>query len=234
MSDLKLAFFTSIEKILNLESEYLFIVLTSLEVSLVAILISSIISASIASFLSMKKFYGRSVIIIFFNTMMSLPPVVVGLLLYILFANQGMFGSHNLLYTTNIMIIAQIVLITPILISLSKETIDRYFNEYNEFLISIHAPFMMRLLTLIWEARYVLITNLLVGLGRALSEVGAIIIVGGNIYNLARTMTTGIVLETSRGDLTMALSLGITLIFIAIAINIILYLFKIYGEKKYA
>jgi tungstate transport system permease protein len=163
---------------------------------------------------------------------MALPPVVVGLLLYIIFSNQGVLGSYNLLYTVNAMIIAQTILITPILISLSQVTLERYYQKYNNLLLSMHASYIKRLATLIWEAKYALIINLLVGFGRALSEVGAIIIVGGNIAHLTRTMTTGIVLETSRGDLASAMSLGITLITIALFVNIILYSLKAYGEKN--
>tara|TARA_B100000482_G_C12517657_1_gene263155 strand:+ start:252 stop:650 length:399 start_codon:yes stop_codon:yes gene_type:complete len=131
------------------------------------------------------------------------------------------------------MIIAQTILVTPILIALSKETLDKYYTEYNDLLTSMHLSISRRLMTLVWEARYSLIINFLVGFGRALSEVGAIIIVGGNIAHLTRTMTTGIVLETSRGNLAMALSLGITLILIALIINILLYMIKISGDEKY-
>ena len=164
---------------------------------------------------------------------MALPPVVVGLFLYIIFSNQGFLGELDLLYSINIMIVAQTILITPILIGLSRETLDKYYLEYHEFLSSMHISFSKKLLTLIWEARHSLMINFLAGFGRALSEVGAIIIVGGNIAHLTRTMTTGIVLETSRGDLAMAISLGITLIIIALIVNILLYMIKIYDERDY-
>tara|TARA_Y100000816_G_C25820181_1_gene429181 strand:- start:263 stop:664 length:402 start_codon:yes stop_codon:yes gene_type:complete len=130
------------------------------------------------------------------------------------------------------MIIAQTILITPILITLSRETIDKVYFDYNEFMISLNLGYFSKMKTLIWETRYVFITNFLVGFGRALSEVGAIIIVGGNIAYLTRTMTTGIVLETSRGNLSIALKLGITLLLISLAINILLYYIKISGEQK--
>ena len=234
MIDLQLILSSSLDNILNLDSEYLNIILTSLQVSITAIIISFLISIPIASLLAMKKFYAQSFVIILINTLMALPPVVVGLFLYIIFSNQGVLGVYDLLYSINAMIIAQTILITPILIALSKETLDKYYVEYNEFLLSMHASFAKRLATLIWEARYSLIINLLAGFGRALSEVGAIIIVGGNIAHLTRTMTTGIVLETSRGNLNMAISLGITLIFIAFIVNILLFIIKSYGENKYA
>ena len=230
--DFYLALIISIDNILNLGKDYIDVVLISLKVSLTAIIISFSISIPIASFLATKNFYGKSFLIVLISTLMALPPVVVGLLLYIIFSNQGVLGSYDLLYTVNAMIIAQTILITPILISLSQVTLERYYQKYNDLLLSFHAPYLKRLLTLIWEAKYALTINLLVGFGRALSEVGAIIIVGGNIAHLTRTMTTGIVLETSRGDLVSAISLGITLISIALIINIILYMLKIYGEKN--
>ena len=230
--DFYLVFISSINNILSLEASYIHIALISLRVSLTAIIISFLISIPIALMLATKNFYGKSLLIVMVNTLMALPPVVVGLMLYIMFSNQGVLGSYDLLYTVNAMIIAQTILITPILISLSQVTLERYYKKYNNLLLSMHASYIKRLMTLIWEAKYALIINLLVGFGRALSEVGAIIIVGGNIAHLTRTMTTGIVLETSRGDLASAISLGITLIIIALFINIILYSLKTYGEKN--
>jgi tungstate transport system permease protein len=230
--DFHIEFIAAINNILDLESGYIQIILTSLSVSIAAIIISFLISIPMASILATKDFYGKSFLIVLVNTSMALPPVVVGLLLYIIFSNQGVLGSYNLLYTVNAMIIAQTILITPILISLSQVTLERYYQKYNNLLLSMHASYIKRLATLIWEAKYALIINLLVGFGRALSEVGAIIIVGGNIAHLTRTMTTGIVLETSRGDLASAMSLGITLITIALFVNIILYSLKAYGEKN--
>lgn len=230
--DFYLVFISSINNILSLEASYIHIALISLRVSLTAIIISFLISIPIASMLATKNFYGKSLLIVMVNTLMALPPVVVGLMLYIMFSNQGVLGSYDLLYTVNAMIIAQTILITPILISLSQVTLERYYKKYNNLLLSMHASYIKRLITLIWEAKYALIINLLVGFGRALSEVGAIIIVGGNIAHLTRTMTTGIVLETSRGDLASAISLGITLIIIALFVNIILYSLKTYGEKN--
>jgi len=230
--DFHLALMASIENILNLESDYIQIISTSLKVSLTAIIISFAISIPIASILATKNFYGKYFLIVLVNTLMALPPVVVGLLLYIVLSNQGILGSYDLLYTVNAMIIAQAILIIPILISLSQVTLERYYKKYNNLLLSLHASYVKRLFTLVWEAKYDLTINLLVGFGRALSEVGAIIIVGGNIAHLTRTMTTGIVLETSRGDLASAISLGITLIVIALFVNIILYSLKAYGERN--
>ena len=211
---------------------FLNIVITSLRVSFSAVLIAFLVSIPVGFLLSTKKFLGRDLTIIIINTLMALPPVVIGLILYILFSNQGIFSSFDLLYSLYIMIIAQTILITPILITLSRETIDNVRDDYNEFMISLNLSYFRKMKTLIWETRYILITHFLVGFGRALSEVGAIIIVGGNIAYLTRTMTTGIVLETSRGNLSIALKLGITLLLISLFINILLYYVKNFGERK--
>ncbi len=222
----------SLIEIFSYDPEYFNIILTSLKVSFSAVLISFILSIPIGYILSTTKFTGRGFLIIIINTLMALPPVVVGLVLYILFSNYGLFGSLDILYSLSIMIIAQTILITPILISLSREAITKACSDYNEFMISLDLSDLFKMKTLIWETRYTLITNFLVGFGRALSEVGAIIIVGGNIAYLTRTMTTGIVLETSQGNLTMALKLGATLLLISLIINILLYYIKSHGEQK--
>ena len=209
---------------------FLNIVITSLRVSFSAVLIAFLVSIPVGFLLSTKKFLGRDLTIIIINTLMALPPVVIGLILYILFSNQGIFSSFDLLYSLYIMIIAQTILITPILITLSRETIDNVLDDYNEFMISLNLSYFRKMKTLIWETRYILITHFLVGFGRALSEVGAIIIVGGNIAYLTRTMTTGIVLETSRGNLSIALKLGIT--FVNFSYKHTFILRKNFGESK--
>ena len=158
------------------------------------------------------------------NSLLALPPVVIGLVLYILFSTKGYFGAFNILYTINIMIIAQIILVTPLMISLCKDSIDGGKVKLDEYLYIINCPYQWKVLTLIYECKSRIILNIIIALGRALSEVGAIIIVGGNIAHLTRTMTTGIVVETSKGDLAMALSLGLTLLFISLIINFIIFL----------
>ena len=224
--------FPSLADLFIYDIAFLNIVITSLRVSFSAVLIAFLVSIPVGFLLSTKKFLGRDLTIIIINTLMALPPVVIGLILYILFSNQGIFSYFDLLYSLYIMIIAQTILITPILITLSRETIDRVRDDYNEFMISLNLSYFRKMKTLIWETRYILITHFLVGFGRALSEVGAIIIVGGNIAYLTRTMTTGIVLETSRGNLSIALKLGITLLLISLLINILLYYVKNFGESK--
>ena len=227
MTDFSQILNDSINLIFNLNHEYVNIILTSMIVSFFAIILSLFLSLPIAAFLSIANFKGKSLILIMFNSLMALPPVVVGLILYLLLSSQGIFSSYNLLYTVQAMIIAQTIIITPIMVSLSVESIDYYKRQYFQLLQSLHASIRIKILTLMWESRSSLLINMLAGLGRSLSEVGAIIIVGGNIAELTRTMTTGIVLETSRGELTIALSLGITLIAISISINIAAYIKKI-------
>ena len=216
----------SLSIIMRLDYEYIEIVVTSLTVSLFSIFFSFVISMPIAALLSMSEFKGKSLVIVIINSLMALPPVVVGLILYLLLSSQGFFSELDLLYTVTAMIIAQSIIITPIIISLSIESLNLYYNKYSQFLQSLHATLYRRVTALLWEARSNLMMNTLAGLGRSLSEVGAIIIVGGNIAHVSRTMTTGIVLETSRGELATALSLGITLISISITINAIVYILK--------
>ncbi len=216
----------SIQIILELDGEYINIIFTSLHVSLTASFLSSMICIPLAALISINNFYLKNTIIIIINSLLALPPVVVGLVIYILLSRSGYFGEYNLLYSIAAMIIAQTVLLMPILISLAKETLDESYKIYKEYLISVHSSNYQIVTTILWESRVNLLVHVLVGFGRALSEVGAILIVGGNIENLTRTMTTGIVLETSKGDLSTALSLGITLLLISLSINIILYIIK--------
>jgi tungstate transport system permease protein len=219
-------FYDSLDLLFTLDSYLLEIIGLSLYVSFSALIISVFISLPIASLLSIKRFIGKNFITIIFNSLMSLPPVAVGVILYILISYNGPLGSLELLYTPAAMIIAQTILVVPIIVSLSKDSIDSCLNYYRDYFFSINANFISIMKTILWEVRYKLVTNILAGLGRALSEVGAIIIVGGNIDHLTRVMTTSIVLETSRGNLAKALGLGISLILIALIINIILSLIK--------
>jgi tungstate transport system permease protein len=229
-------FYDSINLLFTLDSYLLEVIGLSLYISLSALIISILISLPIASILSIKNFTGKSFITIIFNSLMSLPPVAVGVILYILISYNGPLGHLELLYTPSAMIFAQTILVIPIIISLSKDSMDSCLNYYRDYFLSINANFISIMKTILWEVRYKLLINILAGLGRALSEVGAIIIVGGNIDHLTRVMTTSIVLETSRGNLTKALGLGISLILIALLINIILSLIKnkeLEGNNEY-
>ena len=205
---------------------YLNIVFLSLYVSLIAVILSAVLSIIISSSLVINNFKGKEFILLLFSSLMSLPPVVIGLILYILFSSSGALGFMNLLYTPSIMILAQLLIITPIVITLSYQVLSNLYVIHHEYLFSLHTSTSKKLYTIILEGRNDLLITLLTGLGRALSEVGAVIIVGGNIAHNTRVMTTSIVLETSRGDLNLALSLGVTLLFIAILLNIIIFYLK--------
>ncbi len=210
----------------HLNNKFIDIVLLSLYVSFLATIIASIFSIYISSLLTIKNIFGKSFILLIVNSLMSLPPVVVGLILYIVFSFSGFMGFFDILYTPTIMIIAQIIIITPIIISLSYKALQNKYIDLNEYLASMHTSDIKKKYTIICECRFDLLIIIVTGLGRALSEVGAVIIVGGNIANMTRVMTTSIVLETSRGELALALSLGISLILLAIIINIAIYVIK--------
>ncbi len=162
---------------------------------------------------------------------MALPPVFVGLLLYIIFSKSGPLGFFDILYTPVIMIIAQIIIILPIIISINSENLETIFKEYEDLFGMLNAKFSHKIKVLLWDARFSMLTCILAGLGRALSEVGAIIIVGGNIIHFTRVMTTTIALETSKGNLSFAMSLGIILIFIALILNFIALMVKNFSIK---
>ena len=162
---------------------------------------------------------------------MALPPVFVGLILYVLFSKNGPLGFFGILYTPTIMIIAQVIIIFPIIVSVTTEILEQISKEYKELFKILNVDLWDRILTILWDARLMLFTCILTGLGRALSEVGAVIIVGGNIMHYTRVMTTTIALETSRGNLTIAMSLGLILIFISILLNFFVLIIKILSKK---
>ena len=208
------------------DSKFISIVFLSLYISLLATIIASIVSIYVSSLLVLKNFIGKSVVLLVINSLMSLPPVVVGLILYIIFSYSGVLGFLEILYTPTIMILAQIIIVMPIIISLSYASLLNKYIDLNEYLVSINTPNVKKIYTIIRECRLELMIIIVTGLGRALSEVGAVIIVGGNIANMTRVMTTSIVLETSRGELALALSLGITLISLAVVINLLIHTIK--------
>ncbi|MBL6700551.1 MAG: ABC transporter permease [Gammaproteobacteria bacterium] len=216
----------SLFNILKFDQSFIDIVYLSLLVSLVATIVSAFISIIISSHMAIKDFFGKEFLIIVINSFMSIPPVVVGLVLYLLFSSSGYLGYLDLLYTAEIMVIAQFIIVTPIIISLSFRTLSDQYERLSDYLQSLKCSSKMVRNTIIFESRYDLLIIIITGLSRALSEVGAVIIVGGNIDNLTRVMTTSIVLETSRGELSLALSLGISLIIIALIMNFLIALIK--------
>lgn len=207
------------------------IILLSLQVSLTAVCISALIGLPTGAWLAVTQSRFRGVMIALVSTLMGLPPVVVGLIVYLLISNAGVLGPLQLLYTPAAMIIAQSILVTPILIALTRETLYGLNEEYRDQLTLLGVSTTTRLKTLLWEGRYGLLTALLAGFGRAIAEVGAVIIVGGNINHVTRVMTTTIALETSRGNLALALGLGIVLVGIALLVNLLVLLLG--GSFKY-
>jgi len=219
--------------ILSLDPDILEIVILSLKVSIFALMIACFIGFSLGSFLASNKFYGRGIILIIINSFMALPPVVVGLVVYMSLSKSGPLGWLNILYTPSAMIIAQSIIITPIVLALSRQVIEDINNEYYDFFKSLNLTKFQIIKTLIWDARYSLITVSLAGFGRGIAEVGAVIIVGGNINHFTRVMTTSIALETSMGNLPFALALGIILLLISLSVNALVMTLNL-TSKKYA
>ena len=216
----------SLLSIFTLDNNYLEIVGLSLYVSVIATIVSAFFSIILASHMASSEFFGKDTITIIVNTLMSMPPVVVGLILYIVFSASGVLGFMDILYSPIIMMIAQFIIVTPIIISLSLKSLTDEYDNLKEYLCSLKTSNKKIRGTIIYESRLSLLIIIITGLSRALSEVGAVIIVGGNIENLTRVMTTSIVLETSRGELSLALSLGITLLSIALVMNILISIIK--------
>lgn len=219
MQDFAEAFRLAFGLVAAMDADLLEIIGLSLRVSLAAVLIAAVLGMPLGALLATVQFRGRSFVVIVVNALMGLPPVVVGLLVYMTLSNAGPLGFLQFLYTPAAMIIAQTILITPIVAALTRQIIEAMNSEYAEQFASLSVPWHTRIVTLISDARYGLLTVLLAGFGRAIAEVGAVIIVGGNIAHLTRVMTTAIALETSKGDLALALALGIVLLAIALVVN---------------
>ena len=195
------------------------IVSLSLSVSLTAVLLASLIGLPLGAALAVLRFPGRNAAVVVVNALMGLPPVVAGLFVYLLLSRSGPLGSLGLLFTPTAMVIAQVVLVSPIIAAVARQMVEDLWREYGDLYILDGAGRVHTICSLLWLGRFSLITAVLAGLGRAAAEVGAIIIVGGNIAGVTRTMTTAIALETSRGDLSLALGLGIILLSLTLAVN---------------
>ena len=195
------------------------IVSLSLSVSLTAVLLASVIGLPLGAALAVLRFPGRNAATVVVNALMGLPPVVAGLFVYLLLSRSGPLGSLGLLFTPTAMVIAQVVLVTPIIAAVARQMVEDLWREYGDLYILDGAGRVHTICSLLWLGRFSLITAVLAGMGRAAAEVGAILIVGGNIAGVTRTMTTAIALETSRGDLSLALGLGIILLTLTLAIN---------------
>ncbi len=205
--------------VVHLDAHLVDIVLLSLRVSLTATLIAAAIGLPLGAAIAVGRFAGRPALVVMLNAMMGLPPVVVGLVVYLLLSRAGPLGAFGLLFTPGAMVIAQAILITPIIAALTRQIVADAWAEYREQLTSLGAGMFRAAMTLLWDTRFSLAIVLLAGFGRAIAEVGAVMIVGGNIAGVTRVMTTTIALETSKGDLPLALALGLVLISIVVFIN---------------
>lgn len=219
MHDLGAAFSTALGLVLTGDPALAAIVGLSLRVSLTAVAIAALIGLPLGALLAVARFPGRRALVVALNALMGLPPVVAGLLIYLLLSRSGPLGGLGLLFTPAAMVVAQAVLITPILAALSRQVLEALWEEYAEQLRSLGAGAGRAVPTLLWDGRFALSTVLLAGFGRASAEVGAVMVVGGNIEGFTRVMTTAIALETSKGDLPLALALGLVLMAIVLTVN---------------
>ena len=192
---------------------------------------AAVIGIPLGAFIALTRFPGRDGVIVILNALMGLPPVVVGLVVYLLLSRSGPLGSFGILFTPAAMIVAQTILVAPIIAALARQTIEDLWSEYQDELAAMNVGPLSRVLTLIRDARFSLVTALLAGFGRAAAEVGAVIIVGGNIDGFTRTMTTAIALETSKGDLPLAIGLGMVLITLVIVVNALAWGVRRAGER---
>jgi len=207
--------------LVTLEPNLVEISLRSLQVSLTALAISCAIALPLGTWLAVQRFRFRRATIATLNALMGLPPVVVGLIVYILLSRSGPFGVLGLLFSPTAMIIAQVIIITPLIASITHQAMRDLWAEYHDLLISLKTTKAQRVRTLIWDGRRTLLTAALAGFGRAIGEVGAIMIVGGNIDHATRVLTTAIALETGKGDFALALGLGFVLIALALMVSLI-------------
>jgi len=219
MQDFQAAFGEAFGLILSADAGLAEIVALSLRVTLSAVALACLIGLPLGAVLAVGRFPGRMAAAVLVNALMGLPPVVVGLGLYLMLSAAGPFGVLQLLYTPTAMIIAQVILVTPIVAALTRQVVEDLHGEYDELLRVLGASRSGTIATLLWDARYSLLTAALAGLGRALAEVGAVIIVGGNINHVTRMMTTAIALETSKGELALALGLGLILISLSVVVS---------------
>jgi tungstate transport system permease protein len=227
------AFRAAFALIVGLDPALAEIVLLSLQVSLGAVAIATLLGLPIGAAVALFRFPGRVAVLVLLNALMGLPPVVVGLIVYLMLSRAGPFGVFGLLFTPTAMIIAQVILVTPIIAALTRQVIEDLWGEYEEQLRSLGAGPARAVPALLWDGRFTLLTSVLAGFGRASAEVGAVIIVGGNIDHVTRVMTTAIALETSKGDLAMALGLGVILMTLALGVNAAAYMTKDWAQRRY-
>jgi len=219
MHDVCAVFFTAIGLLVGLDRELVAIVTLSLRVSLAAVGLAALLGLPLGAAVAVWRFPGQAAVGVLLNAMMGLPPVVVGLTVYLLLSRAGPLGELGLLFTPTAMVLAQCVLVTPIIAAFTRQTIADLYAEYAEQLRSLGVGPGRAIWTLLWDGRFSLLTGILAGFGRASAEVGAVLIVGGNIHRVTRVMTTTIALETSKGNLALALALGVILMFLVLVVN---------------
>lgn len=224
MGEIEAGLWAALQLIVTLDAELMQITLRSLHVSLTATVIACGIALPLGTWLAVRRFRYRRLAIAVLNALMGLPPVVVGLLVYLLLSRAGPFGVLGLLFTPTAMIIAQVIIITPLIASVTHQAMRELWAEYHDLLVSLNTSKAQRVMTLLRDGRRTLLTAGLAGFGRAIGEVGAIMIVGGNIDNLTRVLTTAIALETSKGDFALALGLGFVLIALALIVNLSIHM----------
>jgi tungstate transport system permease protein len=219
--------------ITDLDQNLLAIIALSLEVSMAAALAAALVGLPLGALIAVERFPGRRVIVVILNALMGLPPVVVGLVVYLLLSRAGPLGSLGILFTPSAMVLAQFLLVLPIVAALARQSIEDAWHEYEEQLKSLGATPARASITLLWDCRFSLLTAVLAGFGRAIAEVGAVMMVGGNIDGVTRVMTTTIALETSKGDLPLALGLGIVLLALILALNAAAMALRDFAARRY-
>ena len=217
----------------HLDGGVLGIVLVSLQVSLTALFFGTLIGLPLGALLATEEFTGKKSIVITLNTLMGVPTVIIGVLVYLMLSRSGPMGAWGWLFTPKGMIVAQTLLTTPLIAALSRQILEDSWRIHRDTFLSLRLPSMARFKWLIWDCRFSLTIAILAGLARAISEVGAVMIVGGNIQNSTRTMTTAIALETSKGDLPLALALGIVLLGIVLLANLFTFAVRQVAERRY-
>ena len=226
MSEFRDAFQTALTLLLCLDGDLTAIVGLSLLVSLSAVILAALAGLPVGAAVALYRFPGRQAVRVLLNALLGIPPVVIGLVVYLLLSRAGPLGGLGLLFTPTAMIIAQWLLVTPIIAALTQQTVSDLHEEYAEQLRSLGVGTGRAIPTLLWEGRLSLLVAVMAGFGRAIAEVGAVIIVGGNINHVTRVMTTAIALETSKGNLALALALGVVLLVLALAVNAVALLVR--------
>ena len=232
MADFGDALSAALALVIGFDENLVEIVALSLRVSLTAVAIAAVIGLPVGAALALFEFRGRTFLVVGLNALMGLPPVIVGLIVYLLLSRAGPFGVLGLLFTPAAMIVAQVLLVTPIIAALTRQVVEDLWVEYEEQLRSLGAGPARAVPTLLWDGRFTLLTAILAGFGRASAEVGAVMIVGGNIDHVTRVMTTAISLEVSKGNLALALGLGIILLTLSMSINGAAFMVKDLAERR--